>query len=220
MDALKDPGMYLDLIFEIFDAAGKLQDRHEEEGHSYVANFARFMFGYMGGNLQTEDIDGNPVTWADTSGLTYTGTMSYTWVSSTEFTAAAGSGIATYGIVLGTDDGAIYPKGINNFKLGAQIGHGVGGGATPDIQYGTHSILNPTHDGATYSYAGLTRGFSVSNGLGDPVTIKEMGLVVQAQISSASYQKKFLIVRDILASMITVPDGSSLLATYRFKALI
>ena len=219
MDIQKTPGMYLDLIFKILDPSGNVINAHKEEGHSYVANFARFMFGYMGGNHEAEDVDGNQISWTDTLGTPYQGSIVYTWADASSFTANAGSGVDTYGIVLGRDDGATYPKGINNYKLGTQIAHGTGGGGTPQIQYGSHSVVNPTHDGATYSYAGITRSFSVNNGLGDSVIIKEMGLIVSAKVSAVS-AKKYLIVRDILASQVTVPDGSTLLTTYNFKALI
>jgi len=202
----------LEIEFKTIDKDGKITSHRIEQGHSFVANFIKLL--YCSAMIHHAPMaDGVALTLTDTGGTVRAGHNSYAiqGLNSNLFMANAAAGVSTYGVLVGTDTGVILPKDINNYKLGAQIAHGTG---TGQLSYGNHSIVPVTHDGATYSYAGLTRSFS--NGSGAAIDVKEIGLVASVQWDW-SEGRAILLSRDILGTAVTVPNGQAMTASIRIK---
>ena len=112
------------------------------------------------------------------------------------------------GVVVGTDDGTITAKSVDNNKLGAQIGHGTGDG---QLQYSAVVFGDPAAS-ATTSQFRITRDFA--NGSGGSIDVHEIGLYV----SDGTYN--YMTIRDILGSAIAVPAGQTLTVNYQIQANI
>ena len=210
---IKDGGVFLDLVFKVTDKDGNVTHQHQEEGHSFVANFIKLL--YCSAMIHHAPMaDGSALVLVDTSGTNRSG-GSYHAVQvglGQQFMQAnAGIGVDTWGMLVGTDDGTILPKDINNYALGAKIAHGTGSG---QLSYGDSAIVPSVHDGASYSYAGITRSFSNNSGAG--ITIEEIGLVTVMYWDTSS-NRYFLLSRDICGSPITVPNGQALTASVNIK---
>jgi hypothetical protein len=202
----------LEFFFQVRNKDGKITHERLEQGHSFVANFIKLL--YCTAMIHHAPyVDGLALTLFDTGGTERSGHTSYAIqaLGSGMFAANASSGNDYSGIQVGTDDGTILTKDINNYQLGAKIAHGTGAG---QLSYGDHSIVPVTHDGASYSYAGITRSFS--NGSGAGIDVKEIGLVTY-MYWDYSTTRFFLLSRDILGTPVTVPDGQALTASIRCK---
>lgn len=114
----------------------------------------------------------------------------------------------THGILVGTGTTA---TDINDYALDTVVAEGTGAG---QMEYGNHSIVNSTHDGSTYSYAGITR--TVANNSGGSIVVAEVGLVCNMDWDSST-NRYFLLLREVLGSTITVADTQTLTATVRIK---
>ncbi len=207
----------IELLFQVRDKDGRITHEHIEQGHSFLANFIKLL--YCSAMIHHAPIvDGVALTLTDTGGTARAGDTGYavsgSGLSGLNYSfmrANAGVGITTWGVLVGTDTGVILPKDINNYALGAKIAHGTGAG---QLSYGDHSIVPVTHDGATYSYAGITRSFS--NGSGSPIDVKEVGLATTCYWDWA-IDRYFLLSRDILGTPVTVPNGQAMTASIRMK---
>jgi hypothetical protein len=205
----------LELFFQVKDADGKVTEERTEQGRSFLANFIKLLYCSMMAN-PWPIADGVAVTLTDTGGTARSGNNTYVFSADgglgyNFMDANALEGYSTYGIQVGTDDGTILPKDINNHALGAKILHGTGAG---QLSYGNSSIVPVTHDGASYSYAGITRTFS--NAYSSPLDVKEIGLAAAFRWESSS-DRYFLLARDILGTPITVPNGQALTGSIRIK---
>ena len=206
----------LEIVLELRDKNGNLKERRVEQGHSFLANFIKLLFCSAMVH-HAPMCDGSVLTLTDTGGTARTGDSDNALLSnsggiSNRFMRAnAGIGVDTWGILVGTDDGTLLAKDINNYALGAKIAHGTGSG---QLSHGDHSIVPVTHDGATYSYAGITRTFS--NGSGASIGINEFGLATMCNWDSGA-TRYFLLSRDILGTTVTVPNGETLTVSVRVK---
>jgi len=106
---------------------------------------------------------------------------------------------------------AVFSK--NDYSLGSKISHGTGSG---QLLYGASTFETVT-DTDTTSYFRITRVFT--NNSGASVTVKEIGIVIMHSIvsDSTSYTAYFLIVRDVLTSPSSVPDGATLTVRYKIQ---
>lgn len=118
----------------------------------------------------------------------------------------AGVGVTSYGPLLGSGVTAVT---INDYDMETLIAHGTGAG---ELQYSATTFGAPSTD-ATGSTFIVTRVYT--NNSGGNVTIEEIGLVDTAQGSW-----RFLIVRDNLASSVTMADGETLTLNYTFATTI
>ncbi len=125
------------------------------------------------------------------------------------FRAKGGAGVVTYGIVVGT--GAVAPT-INNYALGVLIAHGVAAG---QLQYSAVTFGAPASDATTSQFT-ITRNFA--NASGGLITPTEIGLYVKAYLFNVTYY--FMIIRDVIAGGIAVPNGQTLTVNYRLQAVI
>ena len=124
------------------------------------------------------------------------------------FDVLAAAATSTFGVVVGT--GAVAPT-ISDYQLGAQIAHGVGVG---QLQYSAVTFGAPASD-ATTSQVTITRNFA--NASGGAITVNEIGLYCRAYYSSAIGY--FMIIRDVIAGGISVPNGQTLTVNYRPQAV-
>lgn len=125
------------------------------------------------------------------------GAFSYTYNTSAE---------ATYGIVVGTSDGA---ESFDSVNLGTKIAHGTSAG---QLSYSAGSAPTVTYNPATKKWQSvMSRTFA--NGSGGSITVKEIGIIYN--ITASGYTpSNVLMSRDVLATPITVANGQTLTITY------
>jgi hypothetical protein len=117
----------------------------------------------------------------------------------------AGSGGSAFGIVVGSSD---TPVTRDDYKLGSQIAHGNG---TGQLMYGTMSHDAPT----TYSTGYLFRAMRVfTNNSGADITVKEIGVYC----NTAGYY--ICLIRDVLTTPVTIPNGYSWTVRYNFYFVV
>jgi hypothetical protein len=124
----------------------------------------------------------------------YWSTNYYNWNT----TSPPIAGNDNYGILVGSDDTAV---DIQDYSLNTKIAHGTGAG---QLQYGAETYDYGGSD--PNKYAKILRTFT--NGSGNDVTVKEVGLAVYPRTNSTSYY--VLITRDILPSPVTIVDGDNM----------
>jgi len=195
----------LEYELEVRDKNGKLISRKKGESHSFVKNFIQILRAFLGASS---------VSINDTGGASraFRGYWTHSAYVYTEypFDANAGAGTDAYGIQVGGSD-AVFSK--DNYSLGSKISHGMGSG---QLLYGASTFESVT-DTDTSSYFRITRAFT--NNSGASVTVKEIGIVVRQNIvtDGATYLYYFLIVRDVLTSPSSVPDGATLTVRYKIQ---
>ena len=116
--------------------------------------------------------------------------------------AEAGSGIDTYGPVVGTDSTA---HSWSDYNLGTKIAHGTGSG---QLSYGAVSFNAPANDGND-RYFEVIR--IITNLSGASITVYELGMIVY---NNTYY---FLICRDVVSGGIEIPNSQALTLTYKIK---
>jgi hypothetical protein len=120
-------------------------------------------------------------------------------------TINAGAGDANYGIVVGTSDA---PVTRDDYKLGNKIAHGSG---TGQLTYGAVSVDAPI----TYSTGYLIRATRVfTNNSGADITVKEIG------VYSYTQYYYYCIIRDVLTTPVTIPNGYSWTVRYNFYFVV
>lgn len=119
------------------------------------------------------------------------------------FQCNGGVGDTNQGVVVGTGNTA---PTIDDYKLETPIAHGVGAG---QLSYAAQAWGVPASD-VTTSHFTVTR--NISNNSGGAITVNEVALYVQGYDGSARY---FMIIRDVIAGGINVPNGQTLTVNYR-----
>ena len=188
------------------DADGRVLDYREEEMHSFVSNFLGILYAVFG--LGTSTIE-------DTSGyLIAMGTGAAS--AGAYITIMAGSGVGSYGLVVGSGSYTVGPAVIN---LAAQIPNGTGSGQLyyQAMQAGTLTVSGNT------TYFTFSRTFV--NNSGGTITVSEIGVIAyvsgwtMTNKSTGSSQSSdyFLIIYDVPSSAISVPNGASVTITYTIE---
>lgn len=130
-----------------------------------------------------------------TCGAYYQAGNLYNWMFNTQ----PGAGVDTYGILVGSNNTAV---DITDYKLNTQISHGVAAG---NLQYGAQTTAYGGVD--PNKWAKILRTFT--NGSGNDVVVKEVGLVCRPNVGGIAYN--ILITRDIIADPgITIVNADSL----------
>lgn len=203
----KEGSVLLDMEYVVRDKDGKEVFRQQEYGDSFVANFIKILFCAMSKNPAPDT--GSVMTLTDTSNTARTGTLAYADHDAANlFDCNALSGDDTHGILVGTGTTA---TDIDDYALDTVVAEGTGAG---QMEYGNHSIVSSTHDGSTYSYAGITR--TVANNSGGSVVVAEVGLACNMDWESNT-DRYFLLAREVLGTTVTVLDTQTLTATIRIK---
>jgi len=204
----------LDIDITVRRPDGSVRLEKTEEGHSFLANFIKTFYAAAMMH-HAPNVDGAAMTLTDTGGTARagnTGTCETVWGQPTLMSCNALVADSTYGVLVGTDTGAVYPKDIANYKLGTQIAHGTGAG---QLSHSNHSIVGSSVT-ATDSIAGITRTFA--NVSGGSITVNEIGLATKMYWDMA--YRYFMIIRDLLAAPVVVAHGESLTISYRIKCTI
>ena len=120
----------------------------------------------------------------------------------------ADAGNDDYGIVVGVGSDPVSPS---DYALSSKIAHGTASG---QLQYGECSFEVLETVGQTVSVK-VKRAFT--NGSGADITIYEIGLISRWYKKVGATEEGvwyFLMIRDVLATPVTVPDGATLTVRY------
>jgi hypothetical protein len=112
----------------------------------------------------------------------------------------------TYGIVVGTDDTEFSPE---QYDLIAKIAQGVG---TGQFSYTAGVVDAGGYTGGTTTWK-TTEYRIFNNNSGDPITVKEVGIIAYAYNSGAFY----LFERSVLDPTVAVANGAQLTVTYEIS---
>jgi hypothetical protein len=187
--------------FEVRDKDGKLIQKGKFPAKSWVGNVVGLLSAILS-------------TWGGSSGsfavftrsdlIDTSGTSRNMGLGATSGGATLGgcapSGDVSGGIVVGSAD---TPVSIGQYMLVSLIGHGTGSG---QLQYGTTTVETITKN-STWLFR-VIRTFS--NSSGSTVTVREIGLY--ARLGSGG--QSVMLARDVPASPINVPAGSTLTVRY------
>jgi hypothetical protein len=177
--------------WELRDPKGRIVKRGKMPMKSWVKAWILTLYETFG-NLSVSIID--------------TGGTSRNVSSGYPVVATAGAAVYAYGIVVGSND---TPVTRDDYKLGSQITHGTG---TGQLTYGAMSIDAPV----TYSTGYLMRVMRVfTNNSGGDVTVKEIGVYCNM---GAGYF--FCLIRDVLSTPVTIPNGYSWTVRYNFYFVV
>ena len=114
----------------------------------------------------------------------------------------------TLGIIAGT--GTTAPT-IDDYVIETIIAHG---NAAGQLEYSSHVIAAVASD-ATTSQLTITRNFA--NASGGEITVTEIALYVHGFDGAT---KDFMVIRDVIAGGIAVPDGQTLTVNYREQVVV
>jgi len=125
------------------------------------------------------------------------------------FDASAAIADITHGIIVGT--GTTAPT-IDDYAIETLIDHGTDPG---ELQYGAVAFGAPASDATTSQFT-ITRDFA--NASGGAITVNEIALYAKGYKYGTSYY--FMVIRDVIAGGIAVPDGQTLTVNYREQAVV
>jgi len=204
---------------EVRDKDGKLLKREKGESRSLLKNFMACLRALMIAAVNTTanvvTTGGAEETVKDVSGADQT--IWGGWRADTIYGGGWPMAINapddddSHGIVVGVGDTPVSPE---DYKLAGKIAHGSGSG---QLDYGTHSFEAIVVEDKVSKFR-VSRTFT--NISGASVTVKEIGIIAWCYYrNNAAVKKdvKFLIVRDVLITPTTIPDGASLNVRYTFS---
>lgn len=187
------------LELTVRDKNGKVTDHRLKRSESFVRQFLELLW------IQAFQIpEVAPYNMRDTGNTLRDICQSYL-----TFGSNGGAGVVTHGIVAGTGNTA---PTINDYALETLIAHGVGAG---QLQYSAVTFGAPASDATTSQFT-ITRNFA--NGSGGAITVNELGLYVMGFLYNSTYY--FMIIRDVIAGGISVPDGQTLTVNYREQSVV
>jgi len=185
-------GCVLEII--VADKDGKVTDHRVQKSQSFVRGFLELLWINM---KPVEEVD--PYLITDIYGVPRgIGGTAMT------FGCSAAIGDASKGIRVGT--GTVAPT-INDTGLQTPIAHGAGAG---QLQYSSVTFGAPASDVTTSQFT-ITRNFA--NASGASITVNEIGLQLRAHRQDSAFF--FLVIRDVIAGGIAVPNGQTLTVNYR-----
>jgi hypothetical protein len=185
----KTIGGYIE--WELRDPKGRIVRRGKQPMKSWVKQWIQLLYAYFSQTI---------IAIIDTGGTSRNISGSY------NFYINAGTGVSTYGTVVGSSD---TPVTRDDYKLGSQITHGSG---TGQLMYSAMSIDTPV----TYSTGYLVRATRVfTNNSGADITVKEIGLYIN--YAGSNY---FCVIRDVLTTPVTIPNGYSWTVRYNFYFVV
>lgn len=205
--------MGLEYEVEVRDKNGKLISKQKGESHSWLKQWLQILKGEFAtrhnasvgnGNVSINTESGSAVTYPHHQYAQY-----YTY--NLNLSTLGDAGDVTQGIIVGAGD---TPNSLTTYALASKIGHGTSSG---QLLYGAESIedvINPS--GMDLSFR-ITRVFT--NNSGASVTVKELGILVK-KINSGAASCSFLIVRDVLPSPSSIPDGATMTVRYTVKITV
>jgi len=206
---------------EVKDRHGKVIKREKGESKSLLKNFVACLLAIMKATVQTESeytgTGGAEATVMDVTGAEQTiwggwrGTGNYLYGGGWPMPINAPDDDDSYGIVVGKGDA---PVSAEDYALDDQIAHGTASG---QLDYGTHAFEDVVVEDKVSKFR-VSRTFT--NVSGASVTVKEIGIIAWNYFrdrGKVHNNVKFLIVRDVLTSPTSIPDGASLNVRYTFS---
>ena len=189
-------GLYGYWTFEIHDKDGVLVSTRKIPCHSYVKNMMIFLYNcmYTPGGVGMTDASGNGQTLCPEGG---NGSNNPEYI----LAAQAGSGNASYGIVVGTGTTAVAS---NQTALVTKIATGTSSG---QLSYGSMSFGTIQTTGTASKFT-MARMFTNSSGAS--ITMSEIALYVLCD-NTSSAACYFMILRDLITE--TINNNASLTAT-------
>lgn len=168
------------------DCCGNILSNNQYDSHSWVRNYYNALSGFCGIN------DDGAIYGAGNLNILDTGNTLRNGASLCTFFNSGAGGLPPYnlggliaaitvitnGIVVGTDATA---ESFEDYKLGAIIAHGNGGG---QLMYSACSVVSQIYIPATLSWETLWRR-TLTNSSGGAITINESGLYYYMQQSAA-----------------------------------
>ena len=194
--------------FTIYDSNGKIVKQWEEPSKSLTFYYAVFQY-----NMWSQ---GN-YTLIDTAGSSIVPNMGSPGVISVN----AGSGVSTYGIVVGSGNTSNVSQKNMMYSMIALIPNGTASG---QLTYQAVSFGTPSESGNTSSWT-LSRNFI--NQSGGTITVSEVGIIAYVSgfnltnsagsvLTNPDY---FLFAYDIPSSAISLANGQTLNITYTFTVV-
>jgi len=197
---IKSKQFRLRIITKIIDPKGKVVKEQRFEAKSFLKNWSEWVRGLWNDAL---------VTMIDTGGASrtlwpvYYSTAEYT----ADFRSNADAEDDTFGIFVGTGTKVPEPQ---DYNLEAKIPHGT---ATGQLSYGATSVGTVAVD----AYESAFRVERVyTNYSGADITVSEVGLANKCYTKKAGVWNTwyFLLIRDLLPTPDTIPDGYSYMVSY------
>jgi len=209
LDVAKEPILHLlvpgemgaVLELTVKDKRGKVTDHRVMRSKSFVRQFLELLW------IQAFQIpEVAPYSMKDTSN-----TLQDICEGAYTFAANAGLGATTFGIVVGT--GTTAPT-IDDYALETLIAHGTGAG---QLEYSAVTFGAPASDATTSQFT-ITRDFA--NASGGSITVNEIALYAKGSRGGYANVWYFMIIRDVIAGGISVPNGQTLTVNYREQAVV
>lgn len=198
---------------EVRDKHGKLLEARQFEARSWLAQMILMLKGQFATRYGTTVGNGN-VTVTDETGAG----RSYPSASSSQYgtyymnlSTLGDYGDVTQGIIVGSGNA---PNTLNTYALQSKIAHGTGSGQLIYNAETVESVINPS--GMDLQFR-ITRTFT--NNSGAVVTVAEIGILVRTLDASIS-ARSFLVVRDVLPSPSSIPDGATMTIRYYVKMTV
>jgi hypothetical protein len=186
--------------YEVRDKDGKLIEKGKFPAKSWVGNIIRLLNALW--NIWAPNAGGSvqyittPAVLLDTTNTARA--LTIVTGAAGSFGGAAPAGDTSAGILVGTSD---TPVSLAQYNLLGLIAHGTGAG---QLSYGATTVESLVID--TIYYFRIIRAFTNSSGA--TVTVREIGLFLKPN------QYSYMFARDVPASPINVPNGSTLTVRY------
>jgi len=205
---------------EVIDRRGKVIKREKGESRSLLKNFIAALRALMRGQVTTASgvtgTRGAEGTVKDLSGADQTFYGGYregtnTYAGGWPLAINAPDDVDSYGIVVGKGETPVSPE---DYNLDDKIAHGTASG---QLDYGAHTFEDVVVEDKVSKFR-VSRTFS--NVSGAEITVKEIGIIAWCWWGfngGVAKDLKFLIVRDVLTTPTTIPDGASLNVRYTFS---
>ena len=189
------------LELQVRDEDGRVTEKRVLKSESFVRQFLEFLW------VQMQWLPGVGATSIRSLNDAYEASV---WGEFKNLDANAGIGVTGRGILVGT--GTTAPA-VDDYKMETQIAHGTGAG---QLEYSAVTFGAPTSDATTSQFT-VTRNFA--NNSGGDITVNEIGLAV-CSYQSGNAEHNQLVVRDVIAGGIAVPNGQTLTVNYRIQAVV
>lgn len=191
-----DMDMFVQIVQR--DSSGRIRYKKTQKCYSFVDNFLRVIFSYMGRDAQ--DVK-------DTSNTSRT--LDVDRAHNRYLRVGAGVGETNNGIVIGSGSTAV---DINDYSIETLIDDGTSSG---EMQYSNLSTSAPTTDASTTSFV-LSRVFS--NASGGAIAVKEVALYTGTYGGGVT----IMHARDLIngGTGVSVPDGDDITINYKVKTTI
>jgi len=194
--------MTLEYEVEVRDRNGKLLTKLKRKGDPFLRNWIRMLRTCF---LAVSNLAIVSVSLLDVSGASRSFYGSHNSISSAGWLCCgAPAGTDTYGIQVGNSNTAFDRA---HYSLQGKIVHGSGAG---QLLYGVVTVEDYVDEDSTTRFRAI-RAFT--NSSGGSITVREIGMALRHALSIGT--SDFMICRDVLASEVVVPDGSTLTVRYR-----